>query len=366
MKKIVICGGHLTPALALIEVLEKEKDIEIVFFGRKYSTEGSSVESAEYKIIKAKKIKFYEIKTGRLQRKFTKYTIPSLVKLPLGFSQAVLYLKKEKPDLVVSFGSYLSTPVVIGAYLLGIKSIAHEQTTIPGLSTKINSRFAQKIFLTWPQSAKYLRNNNTEVIGNLMRSSVYQAEAKSIPLKKFLKTDKKVLFITGGNQGSHFINKLIFSSMPLLGEHRIIHQVGLANFKGDFDKAKKINNENYLAVKYLVGSDHGAVLSRADMVIGRSGANTVWECLMLSKPSIFIPLTIAAAKEQTENANYAENAGFAQVLNQDKATPKKLKNLIDKVFKDYDKFKNAAGKNKEGIPKNGAWQMLKEIKELIK
>ena len=85
MKKVAICGGHLTPALALIEKLESKKEIEIIFFGRMYTAEGTKNQSAEYKIISAKNIKFVAITAGRLQRKFTRYSISSLAKIPIGF-----------------------------------------------------------------------------------------------------------------------------------------------------------------------------------------------------------------------------------------------------------------------------------------
>src|SRR3990167_7554123 len=106
MKKVAICGGHLTPTLALIEELRKKKAIEIIFFGRKYATEGSKSLSAEYQTIKNLSIDFYPILAGRLQRKFTKYTIPALLKIPIGFLQSVVYLIKIRPSLVVSFGGY--------------------------------------------------------------------------------------------------------------------------------------------------------------------------------------------------------------------------------------------------------------------
>ena len=107
MKKIVICGGHLTPALALIEKLESHKRPEIVFFGRKKTTARSQNSSLEYEIAKKHQIKFYSINAGKLQRKFTRYTLLWLVKIPVGFIQSFIYLLLERPNLVVSFGGYL-------------------------------------------------------------------------------------------------------------------------------------------------------------------------------------------------------------------------------------------------------------------
>ena len=361
MKKVVICGGHLTPALALIEALGKKNGIEIIFFGRKYATEGAKRVSQEYKIITAKKIKFYTLTAGKLQRKFTRYTIPSLIKLPLGFAQSLKYLLKEKPDLVISFGSYVSTPVVVGAFMLGIKSVAHEQSITPGLAARINSKFTKKIFLTWPESVSFFKGRTLNVIGNLTRKSVYAKKAKNRKIGNFLKREGKLLFIAGGNQGSHFINSLIYNSPALLKKYLIIHQVGSTNFAGDLDKAKSISNANYLPVEFLIDEDFGAVLARCDLLIGRSGVNTVWDCQLTLVPAIYIPLT----GEQTENALFAENKGAAKVIVQDKANPRILKQKIEEIFSDYSNVKKSLAKSAQELPKNGANKMVADIIKIL-
>ena len=52
--KIVITGGHLTPALSLIEELGSKA--EILYVGRKYAIEGDSAVSLEYETITKKGI----------------------------------------------------------------------------------------------------------------------------------------------------------------------------------------------------------------------------------------------------------------------------------------------------------------------
>ena len=138
MKKILILGGHLTPALALIESL-KEQKVEIIFLGRKKVTEGKKPPSAEYQQVGNLNVKFQNIVTGRIQRHLTLYTVPSLFKIPIGFIQTFLTLLYFRPSIVVSFGGSLSFPAVFAAWLLGIGSITHEQSAIPGISNRINS-----------------------------------------------------------------------------------------------------------------------------------------------------------------------------------------------------------------------------------
>ena len=92
-------------------------------------------------MMKEKGIPSYALTTGRLQRTFTRYTIPSLLKVPVGFVQSLQFLRQIKPDVICSFGGYPAVPVVMAGWFLGIPSITHEQTLIPGLANKIISRF---------------------------------------------------------------------------------------------------------------------------------------------------------------------------------------------------------------------------------
>ena len=365
MKKIVICGGHLTPALALIEELQKKGDLTIVFFGRKYATEGSSSLSAEYKSISAVGIKFYEISAGRIQRKFTKYTLGSFLKIPIGFIQSLFYLLKVHPDLIVSFGGYLSAPVVFASWLIGIDSVTHEQSTVPGLATKINSLFTKKILLTWRQSADFFSKEKSQVIGNLIRQSIFKKNAKDARIQKFIKSSRRLIFITGGNQGSYFINGLIFNLLPQLKSFQILHQVGTANFRGDLDKARKVKRQNYLAVDYLDTDNIGPVFARSNLVVARSGANTVWDLAILGKVAILIPLPHAASGEQEANAQILEKAGSAIILNQKDLTPQILKQKIDYVFKSLPKFQKNAQTFSQTLPKSASKALASEVLKLI-
>jgi len=354
MTKIVLCGGHLTPALAQIEELKKTKNFEILFFGRKYATEGSRNQSSEYRIIKNLKIRFYPITTGRLQRKFTKYTVFSLLKIPIGFLQSFIYLLILRPKMIISFGSYLSVPVVICGWLLGIDSIAHEQASVPGLATKINSLFVKKIFLSWRQSLDFFPSEKTEVIGNLIRKSIFSSHATSKDVASFLKKSKNLILVTGGNQGSHFLNKFVFGNLNLFKDFFILHQVGTVNYMGDFDWAKTIKKKNYLAVDYLKSQDFGAVLGKAKIVICRSGANTVWELALCKKPAILIPLPISAGSEQLKNAQILENAHLAKIINQKDLSPKRLKDALGEIFTNYSNYLETANRFQKTLPKNAS------------
>jgi UDP-N-acetylglucosamine--N-acetylmuramyl-(pentapeptide) pyrophosphoryl-undecaprenol N-acetylglucosamine transferase len=361
MEKIVLCGGHLTPALALIEELESKKDLKIFFFGRKFSTEGSANLSAEYNVINGKGLSFIPITTGRLQRKLTKYTIPSLLKIPVGLLQSLYYLAKIRPGLVVSFGGYLSVPVVFCAWLLGIDSVTHEQAIVPGLANLINTHFVKKVFLSWPETQKFFPKEKTEVIGNLTRKSLFQKRAPQKRLAQFLQSGKRVVFVTGGNQGSHFLNTLTFQLLPKLSSFAILHQVGTANYQNDYEKSQKIKKKNYLALQYLGPGDIGAAFENAEIIISRSGANTVWDIAMLGKIALFIPLPISASQEQYKNAAVLHKAGSAEILRQNEAAPQKVEQLINDLAKNAQKYRKNAQAFSRTLPKNAAQKIVNYI-----
>ncbi|MCR4324958.1 MAG: UDP-N-acetylglucosamine--N-acetylmuramyl-(pentapeptide) pyrophosphoryl-undecaprenol N-acetylglucosamine transferase [Candidatus Curtissbacteria bacterium] len=361
MKKIAITGGHFTPALALIETLGKNDGVQILFFGRKHATEGNSTTSVEYDQISKRNIKFIEITTGRLQRKFTRYTIPSLLKIPIGLLQSTFYLLKERPNVIVSFGGYLSVPVVFIGSLIGIPIISHEQASIPGLATKINSIFTQKLFLTWLQTKKFFEEDKIEVIGNLNRKLKGDTSDKN--LEKFLSREGKLIFVMGGNQGSHFLNEIIFELVDKMSNINFLHQVGTTNFAGDLDRSKKIKKDNYFALDYLGSSDFAASIKNADLVISRSGANTVWDLGLLGKVSILVPLPIAAGNEQFHNAKILEKAGSAVILSQKSLTTDQLEEEIKNVFKNFEKYQKEAQQFSKTLPQDATEKFASYVLE---
>jgi UDP-N-acetylglucosamine--N-acetylmuramyl-(pentapeptide) pyrophosphoryl-undecaprenol N-acetylglucosamine transferase len=57
------------------------------------------------------------------------------------------------------------------------------------------------------------------------------------------------------------------------------------------------------------------VLAAAELVLGRSGAGTVWEAAAAGKPMVLIPLRGTGTRgDQVENAGVFEKAGAAAVI----------------------------------------------------
>lgn len=315
--RILITGGHITPALAIIEELKKYENIEFVFVGRKHALDFEKTLSFEYQSIKKLGIKFIELKAGRLTRIISLRSLVNFLKFPCGFFRSFKILKQEKPDTILSFGGYLALPIAVAGWLFKIPIYTHEQTLIPGLTNRLISFFARKIFISFPQTKKYFTAEKVIFSGNPLRTSIFQIKKKAF---KLLKNKKKVIYITGGSLGAHSLNVLIESILDkLLKQFIVIHQTGDVKEYGDFEKLSKMEKQDYFVQKHFFDSEIGFIYSIADLVISRSGANTIFELIALKKPAILIPLPWSAGGEQKAQAMFLKDKGVVEIFFQDNA-----------------------------------------------
>src|SRR3972149_2512208 len=131
---VVLTGSHgATTALSVITEIEAQGlPWAIHFIGTKRAVEGKNVPTLESQVIKGQSLEFHSIISGRIQRRFTFWTIPSLLKIPVSFFQALFLLLKIKPKLILSFGGASAFSVIFAGKVLGIPSILHEQTSVAG------------------------------------------------------------------------------------------------------------------------------------------------------------------------------------------------------------------------------------------
>ena len=337
-KKIVLTGGHgATTALATIEeIIRREEGAEIYWIGVKKAMEGKNVASLGSSISSNKQVTFKPIIAGRIQRKFTLWTIPSLIRIPFGFFHALYLLISIKPKVILSFGGYAAFPLVFWGKLFGIPVVIHEQTVKVGRANKLSSMFATSIALARKSSKKFFPKKKVKITGNPILTQILEVEPK------LEANNPPTIYITGGSRGSVFINSLVKESLrKLLGKYSIIHQTG----EFEFSKYEKIKSEltDYEKERYEVyGSIDpmmvDGVYKKSDFVIGRAGASTVSEIIATKRPSILIPIPWSYANEQMENAKYAKAKGISEILEQSEATAEKLISMVEELTKNRSKM----------------------------
>lgn len=138
--KIIIVGGHHISALALAIYL-RAKGHNIIWFGTRYPRWPENIEGVEYKQVKKKGFPFVEIRAGKFHKNISRWQ-----RIPLGFYDSFINLRKLKPDVILSFGGYLAVPVILTGWFMRVPSFTHEQTTAAGLANKFLSHFVKKSF----------------------------------------------------------------------------------------------------------------------------------------------------------------------------------------------------------------------------
>ena len=367
--RILITGGHFSPAYALISLFKK-RGYDVAVVGRKYPFEGDESLSFEYQICQKENLDFFEIKTGRFQRKFTAYTISSLMRTPSGFFTAIRIMKKYKPDVVLTFGGYIGLPVTLAASFLRIPVVLHEQTQGSGLSSKIISRIAVKICISFESSRSDFPESKIIFTGNPVRDEIFK-EDKSTKLAKDLERKKNIIYITGGSTGSHFINGLILEILDdLLDKFTLVHQTGDSKKFNDFDELSSrrdsllpAKKENYILRKFIYPEELGLLFKRTDFLLSRAGANTVFEIMATKKISLLIPLPHGQNNEQRSNAKLIKDLGIGEYIEQNDAAPQRVLGIISELSRNRSAYENKMSKAAAFYVKDAAERIAKVVEE---
>ncbi|MFM1825031.1 MAG: N-acetylglucosaminyl transferase, partial [Pseudomonadota bacterium] len=277
-KKILIIaggtGGHIYPGIAIADYL-KVKGWSITWLGTSHGMENKLIDKKPYQKV------MIDITGVRGKNLLSWLKLP--FKLLIALTQCAKAIKKEKPDVVIAMGGYVSFPGGLMARLMGRPLIVHEQNSIPGLTNKLLAMIATQIYSAFP--IKLIRASHK--IGNPVRDEIRQIKS---PVQRFKNRKGPLrLLIVGGSLGAKFFNDTIplsIKQINLKDRPIIIHQSGEKHFeelKVNYKKCGiKADCRSYL--------DHiEKVYEWADLVIARSGALTVSEFSAAGIPSILVP-----------------------------------------------------------------------------
>jgi UDP-N-acetylglucosamine--N-acetylmuramyl-(pentapeptide) pyrophosphoryl-undecaprenol N-acetylglucosamine transferase len=363
-------GGHIYPGLAVIARLRGLPGGE----GRRFFWIGSD-RGMDRSIVEAAGIKFYGIPSGKLRRYVSLRNFTDLFRIAAGFIAARRILKREKPSLLFSKGGFVSVPPCAAAASLKIPLFSHESDYSPGLATRLNSRFAEKIFIPYTESrgffAEALRKK-LELSGNPIRPQFWEADAAKGRAFLGAAPEERILLVLGGSQGSREINKLVEKSLPgLLRWYTVVHQTGAGDEAAPKEAARKEAGgegpaDRKLPGRYLprayIGDELPHVIAAAELVFCRSGAGTLWECGALRKPMVLLPLRGSGTRgDQVENARIFRDAGAALVLEGD-PRPEALVRLAGELAENEEKRRAMA----EGAARIGGVDGAQIIAEAVK
>lgn len=319
-------GGHIFPGLAVVdELLKIPGERRIVWIGSSTGMDRSIVERHG--------VAFRGISTGKLRRYFSWKNFTDLFRIAGGFFSSLRILVELKPSLVFSKGGFVSVPPCLAARLLGIPVITHECDFSPGLATRINSRVATDILVSYEETAASFperARSRVTVTGNPVRPVFYSASAaKGRDFLGCSGNSLPILLVLGGSLGARQVNDMVTGSLEALcADFIVVHQTGNQNSVRDASGDTALVRERYKPHTFI-RDEMADVLASATLVIARSGANTVWECAAAGKPMILVPLEKGSSRgDQVENARYFVSHGAAIMLTGSEATSEKLAQTV--------------------------------------
>jgi UDP-N-acetylglucosamine--N-acetylmuramyl-(pentapeptide) pyrophosphoryl-undecaprenol N-acetylglucosamine transferase len=338
--KILITGGHLTPALSFIDFVKANHSADkLVFVGREFSQDATGQKAVERYEVEKRKVAFIAFDAVRLGGGFFRHFLFHSQRFITSLKQAKKILRREKPQVVLSFGGYVAVPLALMAKQLKISVITHEQTLISGFANKLIGLMANKIAVTFPDSVPRLFANKTVTTGNPLRAGVFEVRhPRPIWLAKTHKLP--IIIIMGGNQGSQTLNALIEQALPeLVTRFVVVHQCGQPTKQQNTREILERSRQrlplelqrNYYIQEWIDDSDLFWLYRHAFCAVSRSGANATQELAAAGLPSILVPLPTARHNEQRQNALWSARAGGSVVIEQPSLNVQTLLMALEKL-----------------------------------
>ncbi len=328
MKKIVLTGGgsagHVTPNIALLPELRK-RNYEVFYIGSK--------NGIEKQLIEEENVKYYGISSGKLRRYFDLKNFTDPFRVIKGFYEASSIIKEIKPDIVFSKGGFVTVPVVIAADRKKVPCIIHESDMSPGLANKLCIPHATKVCTNFPEAARGI-GEKAVVTGTPIRREMFSGNRiAGLDFMGFT-ANKPVLMVVGGSLGAAAVNSMVRDALPeLLRRYQIVHLCG----NGKLDNSL-VGVEGYVQFEYIK-KEMCDLMTAADIIISRAGANAICEILALNKPNLLIPLPAASSRgDQVLNAESFERQGFSVVIKEEQLTTGTLIDEVDKLYNNRETY----------------------------
>lgn len=331
-------GGHIFPIIAVTRELRRlGLDWNFFYLGPRddFSSMLLSQEDIEVKTIFAGKIRRYLNGKSIFQN-----ILDVLFKIPFGFLQSFFYIFFLTPDLIFSKGGYGSLAPVLCGWFFQVPIVLHESDAAPGLANQFLSKLVPKVLISFPISqTEYLSEKKMISLGNPIRIELLGGSKEKAKKLFNLTGEKPVILITGGSQGAETINDAILNVLPqILPEFELIHQTGDKNFEAVRNESKLMITKDlekyYHPVGFLKEVELREAYAAADLILSRAGSGSIFEIAALEKPSILVPLALAAQDHQAKNAYaYAYGSkGATLVIEEPNLTTNFLLDKIKRLF----------------------------------
>ncbi|MGO3343959.1 MAG: undecaprenyldiphospho-muramoylpentapeptide beta-N-acetylglucosaminyltransferase [Marinomonas sp.] len=320
IKRVVIMaggtGGHIYPALACAKQF-KEKGLDVFWLG----SDGGMEES----LVPQHDITIHTLSIKGVRGKGSVGLLLAPFRVLHAIGQAVAFLQKIKPSVVLGMGGFVAGPGAIAAKILGIPLVIHEQNAIAGTTNRILAKVANKKLQAFEGAL-----SNAITVGNPIRADILSQTVK--PVRNGQNRPLKLL-VVGGSLGAKAINDVVpfvLSEWQASQRLDVWHQTGKRNFDEVSALYEKVGVKARVE-PYLDSMEQAYYW--ADVVLCRAGAMTVSELAIAGLPSILVPLPHAIDDHQTANARHLEKVGAAVLLPQSELSCQKVISILNDLLK---------------------------------
>jgi UDP-N-acetylglucosamine--N-acetylmuramyl-(pentapeptide) pyrophosphoryl-undecaprenol N-acetylglucosamine transferase len=322
-------GGHLFPGIAVAEeFLSRDPANQVLFVGTERGIEARAVPAAGFPL--------ELISAAGIRGKGGLGKLRGAAMMFNGYRQSCRLLDRFRPDAVLGVGGYASLPMLLAARTRQVPSFIHEQNAVPGMTNRLLSRFADRIFITLEESSRFFAGRRTLLTGNPLRRQILDRlgaggggpgnrseESRCSPAHEFN------LLVFGGSQGAHAINMAMVAALPLLKRASV--RLGITHQTGESDCERVAAAYRSAGVEARVLpfiADMAREYARADLVVCRAGATTIAEVTALAKACLFIPFPYAVDDHQRRNAEALLRQSACFMLLERELSAERLADLI--------------------------------------
>lgn len=330
-------GGHIFPALAVGEHLQKEgfKVTWVTDLRGEHFIRSAQQISGKRQTLRT--IAFSLTRPPVYGRSFAKMISFCVgmglftLSLALAFVRSYWTLLNIAPRLVVGFGGYPSLPVVYAARFLKIPILIHEQNAVLGKANRWIAPHAAHIATSFKE-VKYIPSDKPVTLtGNPVRPEISALKGKNYQLPK--KSEKIVILVIGGSQGAKVFSQVLPQALALLTPQERTRFKLLQQARPE-QVANTLNTLQEMGVEADVRSffqDMASVFAGTHLVISRSGASSVTELTHAMRPTLFVPYPSSSDDHQKYNAQTLSDAAW--IVAQKDFTPTYLHDFLKNILK---------------------------------
>jgi UDP-N-acetylglucosamine--N-acetylmuramyl-(pentapeptide) pyrophosphoryl-undecaprenol N-acetylglucosamine transferase len=372
-------GGHLFPGIAVAEALRRRDPAAgILFVGSERGIEARAVPASGFAL---------EVLPVRpLRGAGMRDKVAALAVLAKAILRARTLVARFKPDVVIGLGGYASAPAVVAARLLQRPIVLLEQNARPGMTTRVLARLADRVCVSFRETARHFSAGKVVVTGNPVRwqdsSSPDRLRAPALACAGGTVTEpcgaaaitepaavpprELTILVFGGSGGARRLNEAgpamcaALADMPGL---RVIHQAG-----GEAEAAVRAAYARIGAPAEVHAfiTDMRSAYAAADIAICRSGATTVAELAALGKPAILVPYPHATDDHQRVNAESLARAGAARVVLDAEASGERLATEVRELWMGPAVLETMSRRVRQFARPDAAEQVLVTVEELVR